>query len=137
MNAIISYFYYNPSDEVKPKKMLKSGQISDPDCLFTNIAKHVIERYTEVGIQLGLKGEVLTNELETGEFRMLKGSRKALKMLQLWRQSVTEDEFSYSVLAAALEKEGFKNCADKYCYTTGNHMINNLFCAFPDGQLYP
>ena len=101
---------------------MKSSKITDPDRLFTNIARHIFERYTEVGIQLGLKGEVLTDELETGEFKMLKGSRKALKMLQLWQQSVTEDDFTYSALAAALEKEGFTNCADKYCYTTSNHM---------------
>ena len=129
------YFYYNTSDEVKPKKIVKSGQITNPDRLFTNIAKHIFERYTEVGIQLGLKGEVLTDELETGEFKMLQGSKKALKMLQLWQQSVTEDNFTYSVLAAALEKEGFKSCADKYCYTTGNH-VNVLqyiiLCTCPD-----
>ena len=69
---------------------------------------------------------MLTNELETGEMRMLQGSRKALKMLQLWRKSVTEDDLTYSVLATALEKNGFRHCADKYCYTRiGNHM--NVF----------
>ena len=134
MNAVISFFYYNVLDEI-PKKSVKSGKITDPDRLFNNLAKHIFERYTEVGIQLGLTGEVLTDELETGEFRMLQGSRKALKMLQLWQQSVTEDDFTYSVLAAALEKEGFTNCADMYCYTTGNHMINNSFCANPEGNL--
>ena len=132
MNAIISYFYYNTSDEVKPNKIVKSGKITDPDRLFNNISKHIFERYTEVGIQLGLKGEVLTDELETGGFKMLQGSRKALKMLQLWQRSVTEDDFTYSVLAAALEEEDFINCADRYCYTTGNHMINVSFCACPD-----
>ena len=103
-------------------KIVKSRKITDPDRLFTNIAKHIFERYTEVGIQLGLQSEVLTDELETGVMKMLKGSKKALKMLQLWQQSVTEDDCTYSVLAAALEKEGFRNCAYKYCYTTGNYM---------------
>ena len=101
---------------------MKSGQITDPDRLFKNLAELIFDKYTEIGIDLGLKGNVLTNELETGEFKMLKGSRKALKMLQLWQQSVPEDDCTYSVLAAALEKNGHRNCADKYCYTTGNLM---------------
>ena len=56
---------------------------------------------------------------------MLKGSEKALRMLQLWRDSVHENDFTYSVLAAALEKHGFLRCALKYCYatSTGKHMI--------------
>ena len=70
---------------------------------------------------------MLTNELETGEFKMLQGSKKALKMLQLWRESVGEDKCTYSVLAAALEKHGFRRIAHIYCYTSsicaGNHMI--------------
>ena len=101
---------------------MKSGQITDPDRLFKDLAELIFDKYTEIGIDLGLKISVLTNELETGEVRMLKGSRKALKMLQLWQQSVTKGEFTYSVLAAALEKNGHRNCAYKYCYTTGNHM---------------
>ena len=134
-NNIISYFYYNTSDVIKAKKVVKSGKITDPDRLFINLAKHIFERYTQVGIRLGLKGEVLTDELETGEFKMLIGSKKALKMLQLWQQSVTEDDCTYSMLAAALEKEGFKSCADKYCYTTGNHVNVHqyiILCTCPD-----
>ena len=50
---------------------------------------------------------------------MLQGNRKALKMLQLWRDSVGEDNCTYSVLAAALEKHGYRRCAYKYCYITG------------------
>ena len=126
-SVLLYLIFTNTSDEVKPNKIVKSGKITDPDCLFHNISKHIFERYTEVGIQLGLTGAVLTDELETGEFKMLQGSRKALKMLQLWQRSVTEDNCTYSVLAAALEKEGFTNCADKYCYSTGNHNINDFF----------
>ena len=64
-------------------------------------------KYKEIGIDLGLQYDVLTNELETGIFTMLEGSKKAMKMLQLWRSSVDEDDFTYSRLAAALEKNGF------------------------------
>ena len=56
---------------------------------------------------------------------MGKDSKKAMKMFHLWRDSVGEDKFTYSVLAAALEKQGFLLCAQKYCYdvpSTGNHM---------------
>ena len=102
---------------------MKSCQITDHDRLFKDISKVIFDKYTEVGIELGLQGEVLANELETGELKTLKGSRKALKMLHLWQQSVTEDNCTYSALAAALEKEGFRNCANKYCYTTGNQIV--------------
>ena len=101
---------------------MKFGQITDPDRLFKDLAEFIFDEYTEIGIELGLKINVLTNELETGEIKMLKGSRKAIKMLQLWQRSVGEEDFTYSVLAAALEKQGFQNCANKYCYTTGNIM---------------
>ena len=70
----------------------------------------------QIGLELGLSIEVLTSELE---FKMLQERRKALKMLQLWRDSVGEDECTYSVLAAALEKHGFQRCAHQYCYTAG------------------
>ena len=43
-------------------------------------------------------------------------SSQSLKMFELWKQSVTEDNFTYSVLAAALEKHGFRRAAHKYCY---------------------
>ena len=103
---------------------MKSGQITDPDRLFNNLAIYIHSKYMEIGIELGLKIEVLTNELETGIFMMLPGNRKAIKMLQLWQQSVTKDDFTYSVLAAALEKHGFRSCAYEYCYsnTRGNHI---------------
>ena len=101
---------------------MKSGQITDPDCLFNNLAIYIHSKYMEIGIELGLKIDVLRNELETGQFMMLPGNRKALQMLQLWQQSVTKDNFTYSVLAAALEKHGFGSCAYEHCYTAGNHM---------------
>ena len=106
-------------------KAVKSGQITDPDRLFNEISVEICQKYTEIGISLGLAGNMLTNELETGEMRMLQGSRKALKMLQLWRESVKEDDLTYSVLAAALEKNGFGHCAHTYCYNRiGNHMYS-------------
>ena len=107
----------------KVQKVVKSGQITDPDRLFNNLALDICKKYMEVGIELGLEGIVLENELETGGFQMLKGSRKALKMLQLWQQSVAEDSFTYSVLAAALEKHGCRACAHKYCYTSSQGFI--------------
>ena len=70
----------------------------------------------QIGIELGLSIEVLTSELETGMFVLLQGRRKALRMLQLWRNSVGEHECTYSVLAAALEKHGLRRCAYQYCY---------------------
>ena len=100
-------------------KRVKSGQITDSEYnhLFNRLAPEIGDKYFEIGIELGLSDEVLTNELETGTIAILKGNRKAFKMLQLWRNSVDEDKFLYSVLAAALEDHGFQRCAHKYCYT--------------------
>ena len=103
--------------KIKSDKVVKSGQITDPDRLFNIIADEIYNKYTNIGIELGLTFSVLENELETGVIGMLQGSKKALKMLHLWRNSVKKDDLTYSVLAAALEKHGFGHCADKYCYT--------------------
>ena len=101
---------------------MKSGKITDSDHLFIDLAIQIHNKYTDIGIELGLESKVLSNELETGKFEMLQAHKKAIKMLQLWQAYVSEDDFTYSVLAAALEKHGFHQCAQKYCYTTGNHM---------------
>ena len=100
-------------------RCVMSGQIRDPDRLFNDLSVHICDRYIELGIELGLEHKVLTNELETGKFTMLQGSKKAMKMLQIWRDSVAEDDFTYSVLAAALENQGFVHCAHKYCHSVG------------------
>ena len=63
---------------------------------------------------------MLINDLESGGVKTLPGNRKSMKMLQLWQQSVAEEDFTYSKLAAALEKHGFQRCAYEYCYT-GRH----------------
>ena len=91
----------------------------DPDRLFNALSVGICNKYIEVGIQLGLTGIVLINELETGDLKTQQGNRKALRMLQLWRESVGEDKCTYSVLADALEKQGFQRCAHIYCYTAG------------------
>ena len=101
---------------------MKSGKITDYDRLFNHLANQIHNKYTDIGIELGLESKVLSHELETGIFKMLQAHQKAVRMLQLWHVYVSEDDFTYSVLAAALEKHGFHQCAQKYCYTTGNHM---------------
>ena len=93
--------------------VVKSGQITDPDHLFNDLSLHICDKYMQIGIELGLSIEVLTSELETG---ILQGRRKALRMLQLWRNSVDEHKCTYSVLAAALEKHGLRLYAHQYCY---------------------
>ena len=96
--------------------VVKSSQITDPDRLFNDLSLHICDKYMQIGLELGLRIEVLTSELETGTLMILQGRRKALRMLQLWRDSVGEDECTYSVLAAALEKHGLRRCAQQYCY---------------------
>ena len=106
---------------------MKSGKIADSDRLFIKIAATICQKVEEIGIELGLSGTVLTDELETGKLADKQGSKKAIKMLQLWKSSVDEDKFTYSVLATALKNQGFTNIADEFCYTssmlTGNHMV--------------
>ena len=98
------------------QKSVKSGQITDPDSLFNYLALDIHRKYFEVGIALHLEYKVLHNELETGFMLMQPDSKKAMRMLQLWREHFGEDNFTYSVLAAALEEQGFRDFADKYCY---------------------
>ena len=98
------------------QERVKGGPITDHDLLFNDLAPEIHTKIEEIGIALGLSSTVLTDELETGKFANQQGSKKAFKMLQLWRDSVGGDKFTYSVLAAALEKHGFLRCAVKYCY---------------------
>ena len=69
-----------------------------------------------IGLELGLKFDTLVNALDTGKCQMEPANMKAMKMLHLWKASVTKEEFTYAVLAAALEKFELKSCAEKYCY---------------------
>ena len=48
------------------KKGVKVCQITDPDRLFNDLCLHICDKYMQIGIELGLSIEVLTNELETG-----------------------------------------------------------------------
>ena len=98
---------------------MKSGQITDHEHLFNNLSVDICNHYFNIGIELGLAFNVLKNELETGKSMTWKGSRKALEMLHLWRDSVSKDDCTYSVLAAALEKHGLRRIAEKHCYTAG------------------
>ena len=116
MNNAVKIKSERPADTFK---FLKFGQITDPDRLFNDLACEIFSKYFEIGIELGLKDKVLRNELHTGQFASLKGNEKALKMLQLWRDSADEDNFTYSVLAAVLEKHGYRRCSHEYCYITG------------------
>ena len=100
------------------KKYVKSGQITDHDRLFKELSTNICDYYMDIGIELDLTYKNLHNELETGEFKSKRGSEKAMKMLQLWKESVTEENFTYAVLATALEKKGLKRYAEQYCYTT-------------------
>ena len=82
------------------------------------MAENIGDKCMQVGINLGLAYQKLQNELETVQFNTLPVNNKAMKMLQLWKDSVAEEDLTYSKLAAALEKNGLTHCADKYCYTT-------------------
>ena len=104
---------------------MKTGQITNPHSMFNHLASFIYEKYLEIGLQLGLKQDYLYNELETGMFKMKKGNEKAMKMLQLWQQSVDDAHFTYSVLANALEQHGHKRAALKFCYTEASSNLRS------------
>ena len=95
------------------RKFQKSDKITDSDRLFNNLAVEISENYKEIGVELGLKYKYLNDELETGIFVTKRGSEKAMKMLQLWEQTVSEYDFTYSALATALKKCGLQHCIQK------------------------
>ena len=99
-------------------KILKTGQITDPDRLFNDIAIVICDKFMEIGIELIGDYQRLHNELETGEIKTALGNIKAMRMLQLWKASSDKENFTYAKLAAALEKYNFQNCACEFCYTT-------------------
>ena len=115
---------HNKPDRTKHK--VKSGQITSPDRLFHDLSFVICDKYMEIGVELGLKRKSLYNELETGLFAMKRGNEKAVKMLDMWQQFISEDHFTYSVLATALEKYGFYNAAREFCCakTTSNLQSN-------------
>ena len=97
------------------QKVVKTGPIKDPDRLFNNVAMDIGSKYKEVGVDLGLSYKRLENELDSGVLAMQPASKKAFKMLQLWKDSVAEEDSTYSKLAAALEKNDLNRCASMYC----------------------
>ena len=101
--------------------VVKSGLITDSDRMFKDLALVIHDKSMEIGLELGLEYETLCNELEV----MKKGSDKAMKMLQLWKQSIIGDNFTYSVLATALEKNGHKQAAHKFCYTEAGFNLQS------------
>ena len=82
------------------------------------MSKDIGDKFEDVGIDLGVAYQTLQNELEMVQFNTLPVNKKAMRMLQIWKASVAEEDLTYSKLAAALEKYDLKYCADKYCYTT-------------------
>ena len=82
------------------------------------MSKDIGDKFEDVGIDLGVAYQTLQNELEMVQFNTLPVNKKAMKMLHLWKDITTEEDLTYSKLAAALEKYDLTHCADKYCYTT-------------------
>ena len=110
-------------------KVVKSGQINDPDRMFNDLSFVIHDKYMEIGVDLGLGYDYLHNQLETSGLSVTEtGNKKAMKMLKLWQQSINKDHFTYSVLATTLEKYGFHDAAYKYCYTEASEDRGMMFC---------
>ena len=95
---------------------MKPGSIEEPDRLFKDLAQEIGAKYEEVGIDLSLTFRDLHNALDTGSSATLPAHKKALNMLMLWRDKSPEKDFTYAILATALEKNELQRFADKYCY---------------------
>ena len=102
-------------------EVLNSGQITDSDRMFKDLALVIHDNFMDIGLELGLEYQTLCNELESEKKR----SDKAMKMLQLWKQSTIGDNFTYSVLATALEKHGHERAAHKFCYTEASSTLQS------------
>ena len=102
-------------------EVVKSGLITDSDRMFKDLALVIYNDFMEIGLELGLTYQTLCNELESEKKR----SDKAMKMLQLWKQSITGDNFTYSVLAFALEKHGHERAAHEFCYTEASANLRS------------
>ena len=114
----VSHYYYNISlytEEVQGQNLVKSGQITDYEHLFTQLGLRIGDKYMQVGTELGLQHIVLKDKLETGASVMFCASRRATDMLHYWHENAVEG-FTYSRLAGALEKHGLEQCAYEYCY---------------------
>ena len=98
--------------------MLKPSPIQESDVLFKELAIHIGTKYKEVGVNLGLSYTKMDNEVDTPLLMQSSPSKRAVKMLQLWKDSVAEREFTYAKLATALVDNGLKRYADIHCYIT-------------------
>ena len=105
-------------------KVVKSGQINNPDRMFNDLSFVIHDKYMEIGVDLGLGYDYLHNQLETPGVSVTEtGNKKAMKMLKLWQQFIDKDHFTYSVLATALEKYGFRDAARNFCYTEASSNL--------------
>ena len=107
------------------KRVVRPGSINNPDIMFKELAQDIGKKYTQVGIDLGLTFQYQENALDTGIYAMLPADQRALKMLNLWRDKSPDKDFTYSVLATALEKNDLQRFADKYCYMDHPGMFSS------------
>ena len=106
-----------PTDPIPyPIRVVKPGSIKEPDRLFNQLAKEIGDKYKQVGIDLGLTFQNQQNALETGPYANAQADQRALKMLNLWQKQSPDKDFTYSILATALENNSLQRSADKYCY---------------------
>ena len=110
-------------------KVVKSGQINNPDRMFNDLSFVIHDKYMEIGVDLGLGYDELHNQLETSGVSVTEtGNKKAMKMLKLWEKFIDKDLFTYSLLATTLEKYGFHDAAYKFCYTEASKDGSMIFC---------
>ena len=109
------------------KRVVKPGSINNPDIMFKELAQDIGNKYTQVGIDLGLTFQDQQNALDTGPYAMLPADQRALKMLNLWREQSLDKDFTYSILATALENNRLKRSAEKYCYMDHPGIYLSMF----------
>ena len=96
---------------IRPKKMLvlRSEDISDKTLI--EISKKVGSKYLDLGIHLGLDNNTVQNAIgnETPDYK------KSFQVLQDWKKRAGND-FTFTVLAKALEDMGLTTDAQQFCY---------------------
>lgn len=100
---------------LSPKKLqrvVKSGEIGDK--VLMGVAWEITDKWNEVGVSLSIGFKILQSTI--GSLGTIPDHMKAFHMLQEWKARAAEN-YTYQTLASALEENGLRACALKFCYT--------------------
>lgn len=94
--------------------ILKEGKIAGGDKFLMDLAREIGGKWEEVGVALGVGFKALKSVMSSEGAKS--DHMKAFYMLQEWSDRAAEN-FTYEMLASALESAGLNTCAHEHCYT--------------------